>query len=57
MTLPMWLIQEAYEEHIAQEKDFQEWCDAIEMDMAQEFYVRPRPKQIRSKRYLDRKNK
>jgi hypothetical protein len=55
MPLPLWIQQQAYEEYIAQEQDFQEWLTRIEQQYEeelsfQEYYLRPQPRHIRTKR-------
>lgn len=52
MTLPGWLVQQAHEDYIEAEKDFQEWLAAIEQQQTEEeYYVRPKITNIRRKRY------
>lgn len=56
MPLPGWFVQQAYEDYIAEQKAFQEWCEAMEQEYTvSEFYVRTRPKHVRPRRYCHKK--
>jgi hypothetical protein len=52
MPLPGWLVEQAHEEWLEEEKSFKEWIVSVEQQYTEEEnYIVYKPKNIRPKRY------